>query len=385
MDVKSLKAELSAIQLKAVTLGDKAQAGTLTDAEAEQLKGLADQAVQVKAQLIAAERGEKNAELMQQVAALGAGYDEPSPSGGSFTTPPTVKSGYLDLSPAGIKSVARNMATQAQGQKALLTGGTVATQVTLAPNVVRMGGGGLALLSSVPVIRHDTPTWKYLRQVTRTNNAGVVAEGDTKPTSIVTATEVDGSLSVFATLSEPVGKYVLRDNAALERFIAQELVYMVNSKVQDAAVSAFVGTSGVQTVSAASEPIVSVRKGVQAVEDLGFEANLLVLNSADYFDIVTTRNAGGTFDVSGGVGAAEEAPRLWGRQVVSVTSGVAPGQALVLDRNAVAIDTDTVGLEVEWNPYAGFDQNTVKARVEGRFGFSVFQPSALALVTLSGA
>lgn len=330
------------------------------------------------------DRGQKSAETMSSIASGNFGVEEWK--GGQPTRHFESKSeehGFLDLSPSGVKSIARTMAAQATESKALLAGGSTATPVALAQGVVRMGGGGLAFLAALPVIKHDTPTFKYLRQTVRTNNAAAVAAGGTKPTSVVTATEIPGSLTPYATLSEPVDKYLLRDNSSLERFIGAELIYMVSLAIQSAAITAFLGTSGIQSVSAAASPIVSVRKGIQAVEDLGFEANLIVLNSADYFDIVTTRNSGGTFDVSGGVGADEEAPKLWGRQVVSVTSGITAGSALVLDRSAVALDMDTVGFETEWNPYVGFAKNTLEARVEARAGFSVFQPSALALTDLA--
>lgn len=381
MDLKSVQAELAQLQAKGAALATKSPE-ELSDREVTELERMTDRILELKAQ----ERGLKNAETIAQIADLGGGVELDADGGRLGFSGSGAKSGYLDLSPRGIKSFARTMATQAtSGSKALLTGGSIATQVPLQPNVVRLGGGGLALLSALPTIQHDTPSWKFLKQTVRQNLAAKVAPGAEKPVSIVSAEEVDGALDVFATLSEPVGKYVLRDQPALERFLAAELVYMVGSAVQAAAVAAFLAEPGIQSVTAASEPIVSVRKGVQAVEDLGFEADLIVLNSADYFDIVTTRNAGGTFDVSGGVGASEEAPRLWGKQVVSVTSGVPVGSALVLDRSAVAIDTDTVGMETEFNPYSGFSTNTVTARTEMRAGVSVFQPSALALVDLAAA
>ncbi|WP_085368571.1 phage major capsid protein [Leifsonia sp. NCR5] len=386
MDTKStLQNRLSAIQIKAAYIGDLLANGTgLTSAQESELKGLANEAIEIKAQLIAMERGEANASLTANLGNLGNVKTDPGLNGHAFTGATSdTKSGYLDFTPKGIKSLARQMA--APGIKSLTAAGAVTTNVEVAPEPVRLPGGGLSLLSALPVIQHSAPTWKYLRQTVRTNNADVVAPGATKPTSVVTIDDIDGALKVFATLSEPIDKYLLKDNAALERFVSQELLYMVGSKVQAAAVAAFLGASGIQTVSAAASPIVSVRKGIQAVEDLGYNADLIVLNSEDYFEIVTTRNAGGSFDVSGGVGAEEETPKLWGRDVVSVTSGVASGSALVLDRSAVAIDTDQTGIETEWNPYAGFDSNQVKARTEGRFDFSIFSPAALAKVALAGA
>ncbi len=63
----------------------------------------------------------------------------------------------------------------------------------------------------------SAPSHAYLRQITRTNNASVVAPGAVKPTSVLTLERVEGRLRVVASLSEAVDSYWLSDNASLGR------------------------------------------------------------------------------------------------------------------------------------------------------------------------
>ena len=48
-----------------------------------------------------------------------------------------------------------------------------------------LGKPARSLLDVIPVTAHDGTEFAYMRQTTRTNNAAVVAEGATKPTSAV--------------------------------------------------------------------------------------------------------------------------------------------------------------------------------------------------------
>jgi hypothetical protein len=60
--------------------------------------------------------------------------------------------------------------------------------------------------------------------------------------------------------------------------------------------------------------------------------------------------------------------------------------AVLLDATAVAVDTDTQGVETLWDASGPlFDENQVKARTEGRFSVSVFQPLGVAEITLPAA
>ena len=68
--------------------------------------------------------------------------------------------------------------------------------------------------------------------------------------------------------------------------------------------------------------------------------------------------------------------RLWGVPIVSTVSQAA-GVGHVLARDAVVVDTDTIGVGVQWSETSSaddFSKNLIRARCEGRFGTSVLSP-----------
>ena len=107
--------------------------------------------------------------------------------------------------------------------KALAPTGAAVVGQEFRPDPVALGQPALSLLDVVPVVQHATPEFAYLRQTVRTNNAAVVAEGATKPTSVYSVNRVEQSLVVVAHLSEGIPRYWLLDSSALEQFVASEL------------------------------------------------------------------------------------------------------------------------------------------------------------------
>jgi hypothetical protein len=68
--------------------------------------------------------------------------------------------------------------------------------------------------------------------------------------------------------------------------------------------------------------------------------------------------------------------RLFGVPVVATVSEAA-GVGHVLAVDAVAVDTDTIGVGVQWSETSNTDdfaKNLIRARCEGRFGTSVLSP-----------
>ena len=89
-----------------------------------------------------------------------------------------------------------------------------------------------ALLDVLPVKQHASTEYAYLRQTVRTNNAAVVAEGATKPTSVYSVTRIEDALVVVAHLSEGIPRFWLLDNSALETFVENELQYGLQVAVE---------------------------------------------------------------------------------------------------------------------------------------------------------
>ena len=68
--------------------------------------------------------------------------------------------------------------------------------------------------------------------------------------------------------------------------------------------------------------------------------------------------------------------RLFGVPIVATVSDAA-GVGDVLAVDAVVVDPDTQGVEVQWSEYSNSDdfaKNLIRARCEGRFGTSVLSP-----------
>lgn len=81
----------------------------------------------------------------------------------------------------------------------------------------------LGVLTVQPV---TAPTFRFISQTARDNNAAVVAAGGTKRTSTYGLESRDRSLLlVIAHLSDPVDKYLLQDVSTVSQFLANELTY----------------------------------------------------------------------------------------------------------------------------------------------------------------
>lgn len=332
-------------------------------------------------------RAEKSAALLASIG--GSVVSEPSQyfSGVYGGVLEDGQKGHMLLAGAQGKITAKSIAEQIRrkrGTKAFIESGAITSIVPLLPQgPIEFGKVPTSVLDVLKATAHDGPTWRYMRQTVRTNNAAIVAPGGTKPTSVVTIDDVDGALAVFAHTSEMVDKYLLADNDTLASFLAAQLLYMLQTKIEDEVLNGagttghltgILHTSGLQTQTFTVDQITTLRMAALKLENAGYTPDVFIVNSTDWATIETTRAALGTFDLGGPIDRA--AQKAWGTQVVTSTR-IAAGTALALDLDALGLDTDTRGIEVEWDAITGFGTNQVRARVEGRFGVSVFAPSGI--------
>jgi HK97 family phage major capsid protein len=375
------KSELSNIKSRLLTLVTevKATGRDLTDAEVTEVEAGTARIYELKA---AIERGEKTAELMAPLHA-GTGSDVetvlPGGLGGSGHTEVKSREGFL--TPQALKSTAQRMS--AGGSKALVTGGSTVTPVSLDSAPLAFGQSGLGLLSLIPTRVRDTEKYSYVAQTVRTNRADVVPAGAEKPVSTYSVATVDGALKVYAHLSEPVGKYLLQDNSDLASFLDAELRNGILRKVTADGVATFAAASGAQTQTFVSSAADSVYSGMSKVSALGYNISLLVIPLADYDAIRLSKNGTGDY-LAGNPFDGGDRPGLWGARTL-VTPDLPSGTALVLGEGSVGLSTDRAGIVTDWNPYTNFTTNEVVARTEGRFAFDVFKPEAIAKVSTSAA
>jgi len=380
MDKKSLQAELSAIQVKLSALADGAKAAhrDLTDNEAATIETDSARAIDIKSQLNSIERGEKNARGLATLGADTAG-EETEFIGGIGGTEVTRVSGVKTsgtLTPQSIKAMAAN--SVAPMAKALVAGGSSVTAVQLESNPLKLATppANLGILGVVPVVKRATPSYSYVKQSLRTNNAAVVASGALKPTSVFTVESVTSTLKVVAHLSEYVDTYLLEDNSNLEGFLQSELTDGIFAKVTALAVATFSTASGIQTQTFSTNIADSLYLGASKAQDLGYNPDVVLLSRATYDALMLAKDTAGNY-----LYRNPQDSRLDGLYPV-VATGLPANSAIVLDSSKVAISTDTQGIQTKWDAISKIDYNQIRALVEGRFEFDVLAPAAIVKVAL---
>lgn len=261
------------------------------------------------------------------------------------------------------------------GQKAVAPSGAAVVDQEFAPDPIALGQPALSLLSVLPVKRHGTPQFSYLRQSVRTNNAAVVAEGAVKPTSVYTVAKVDDQLDVVAHLSEPLPRYWLADNASLEQWLTNELTYGLSRAVEALALATIAGTSGIQTNAYATSPLVTLRKSLTKLETQGYDPAAFVLHPTDW-EVIELAIASTNAVEHMSLPYDPVARRLYGVPIV-ITTEATVGVGHTLAAGAAGLDTDTQGVTIAWSETSNADdwsKNLIRARCEGRFAASVFRP-----------
>ena len=280
--------------------------------------------------------------------------------------------------------IATRMLTGELGSKALAPSGATIAAQAFAPDPVALGRAATGLLDLLAVNVQTSSKYAYLRQSVRTNNAAVVAEGATKPTSVMTLARIEQSLSVIAHLSEGIPRYYLADNGALEQFVNAELVFGLERAVEAKVIADVNGTSGIQTQAWSTSIPQTLRKSLTKLEANGYSAGAIVLHPSDFETVelaLSTTNAverlGLPYDAA--------ARRLFGVSI-AVTTSATVGTGHVLATGAVELDTDSQGVQIMWSETSNADdfaKNLIRSRVEGRYGTSVLSPLGVVVATLT--
>lgn len=305
---------------------------------------------------------------------------------------------------------ARKSVVQAVGdfvsRKAIATGtNEVAPAGLVATEPIPLGRVAHDLLSVIPTEElASPPTFSYVRQTMRTNNATAVATGSIKPTSIYQTQRIEDRLRVIAHLSEPIDKYWLEDLPGLRTFVADELGYGLNVAVENQVLNGdgtgenmtgMLNISGIQSQAFSTDMFETLRKALTKVQLLGAREAIIVLHPTDWeaMDLVrvgttnqflvgsTVRQSVSGAEVSAPTGSS--ALLSWGIPVV-LSNAVTPGTGVVFDPSAVGLRTDRA-IELAWDASTGFAKNELIARCEGRFGLIVRNPALIVEADLTAA
>jgi hypothetical protein len=270
------------------------------------------------------------------------------------------------------------------GQKALSPSGAAVVGQEFTPDPVALGQPALSLLDVIPVVQHNIPEFAYMRQTVRTNNAAVVAAGAQKPTSVYTVTRVENALVVIAHLSEGIPRHWLIDNSALEAFLQSELTFGLQQAVEAKVLTDVNATSGIQTQAYATSVLTTLRKGITKLEQAGYDPSAFVLTPADWEGVELALSSQAAIEHQG-LPYDPATRRLFGVPVTT-SNAQAAGVGHVLASGAVALDTDTRGVDVQWSENAtadSFGKNLVFAWCESRYATSVFSPLGVVSLDLT--
>ncbi|WP_285632497.1 phage major capsid protein [Microbacterium arabinogalactanolyticum] len=373
MDISVLKAELSAIQLKASALGDKIKANTITDGESAELESMADRAVALKAQITHLEKNPSGSPLGDTAGDYG--WDE-GLNGQKPTGTPAGEKGFI--TPASVKRMAAAQVAQIEAKGLVANGSNVIpVEFDKTPQVLATPGANLGILDVLAVKTRGSSKYTYVRQSVRTNNAAVVPAGSLKPTSVFTVEEVEGELDVVAHMSEYVGTYLLKDNDALESFLVSELRAGILAKVAELAVAEFASVTGSQTQAFVDNAMDSIYLAASKAAALGYNPDVVLLPRATFDAIMLAKDADGNY-----LYRKSEDSRINGLHPVIIEG--AADQAIVLDSSKVGISVDKQGVETKWDSISRFEYNELRALVEGRFAIDVFAAPAIVVVETAG-
>lgn len=188
------------------------------------------------------------------------------------------------------EAVTKKLSTP-DGLKSLLSGGAIPVSVPLNPEPVRIGEPVLSMLQLIPSVRDTVGRWSYLRQVTRTNNAAVVAPGAKKPTSVYALARVDDRARVIATLSEPISKQDLDDAPTLMDFLDTEMRLGLDLALENEILTGsgsgehFMGisnVSGSQSQAYSNDLFETTRKAITKLEIINLAPTGWVFHPSDW-------------------------------------------------------------------------------------------------------
>ncbi len=367
----NLKAQRAAALKAAQDIVKKAQAEG-RDLSADEQQTLASKTSEIED----LDRKIKSADLVSRIGAL-PGTDTGSSSGAS------TKSAWARDVASRITEVVGD-----HGVKAITTGGIDIPQV-ISPAVTTPALKPNRLLELLTTKTLDGNEFEYLRQTVRTNNAAVVADNATKPTSVYTFEEASGRARVIAHLSEPFPIRYLSDHDEVTNILgsqmAEDMYRILESEILAGSGSGehFTGldsTSGVQTQAFSTDVLTTLRKARTALVTAAEEPTAWVMNYADLEAIDLLRESGATGAFMAGIDDKifGNLPRIASSVVPAGTAWLADWRmATVFVRDQGRMDADVSGTL--------FDKNQIKLRYEGRFGFAVQRPAAFIKVTLTGA
>lgn len=194
------------------------------------------------------------------------------------------------------------------------------------PTVVSLPRRELTIRDLLTVVPTSSGSVDYARQTTRTNNAAVVAEGATKPTSTYVWEQVNAPVRVIAHLAK-LTRQALEDAVQLQGEVDSEMRYglalaeegeLLNGDGTGQHLTGLIpaATAYAAPITIADQTKIDViRLALLQAELALYPTDGIVLNPADWAEIEMTKTSEGAYIFANPMQLA--GPRLWGKPVVS--------------------------------------------------------------------
>lgn len=245
---------------------------------------------------------------------------------------------------------------------------------------------GLMIRDLLNVVPTTSGSVDYARQTTRTNNAAVVAEGATKPTSNYIWEQINAPVRTIAHLAK-LTRQALDDAVQLQGEVDSEMRYGLGI-AEEVEVLTGDGTGQhltglIPNATAYSAPIViadfnmidQLRLALLQAELALYPTDGIVLNPADWANIELTKTGDGAYVFANPTALA--GPRLWGKPVVSTV-------AMTIDKFLVGgfklqtlYDRMEPEVLIASENVDDFEKNLYTMRCEERLALAIKKPGAL--------
>ena len=298
-----------------------------------------------------------------------------------------------------VKSTAETIekVSHANGAKALVSG-SIDVAAPIFPGITPIAQYPVRLIDLLidRVSLTDTNTFEFLRQTARVNNAAVVADAGTKPTSVYTVAEIEDRVRVVAHLSEAIPERYVADHTELQDFLQSEMEEGLIRAVENQVVSGngigenmtgILATSGLLVQGWSTSLLTTLRKAATTMAVAGEVPNAWVIHPSDVetIDLLTDNEKryyyGGPQNQLGGPTGTGTNP-IWSLPIIQ-SLAVTAGSALLGDWNYVRLVVrEDARLDADRSGTL-FETNRVKLRLEGRYGVAVRRPSAFCTVDLT--
>jgi HK97 family phage major capsid protein len=252
----------------------------------------------------------------------------------------------------------------------------------------------LTIRDVLPVGRTGSNLVQFTRENVFTNNAGPQYDGTspasfeniTKPESGITFTLANAAVVTLAHFI-PVSRQVLDDAPQLESYVNSRLSYGLKLEEEDQLLNGN-GTSGnisgllasgnftaYNRAATGDTSIDTIRKAITQAELSEYQADVVVINPADWESIELTKGTDGQYVVSNPMNAMMA--QLWGKRIVP-TNSIAAGTFLVgaFQMGAQIWDRMDAAVQISFEDGDNFKKNMATLLCEERLALTVYRPSA---------